>query len=113
MGVSSWICFLPITLSIRYFVEAGRTSPATRLIAISTKPKASSPRLGFISPQTSGRLFHAFLRFSLLTGVGDAIAVVAMIWMKRTLRVRCGSRLYHYIAKTPWKVGIVLALALS
>jgi len=63
IGVSSWICRLPMTLSTRYFVEAGSTNPDRRLMAISTKPSASNPRLGFISAQTSGRFFHAFLRF--------------------------------------------------
>ena len=69
-----------MTLSTRYFVEAGKTSPARRLMAISTKPSASSPRLGLISAQTSGRFFHAlFLRFSLLAAVGDAIAVAMIL----------------------------------
>src|SRR6266446_10944645 len=78
MGVSNWICFLPMTLSTRYFVEAGKTNPETRLMAISTKPSARSPRLGFINAQTSGRFFHAFLRFSLLAG-DLATVSVAMI----------------------------------
>src|SRR6266478_7793761 len=72
IGVSNWICLLLMTLSTKYFVEAGRTNPATRLIAISTKPSASSPRLGFINAHTSGRLFHA-LRFTLLAGDWDAV----------------------------------------
>src|SRR5882762_3423084 len=50
-----------------------------RLMAISTKPSASSPRLGFIKAQTSGRFFHAFLRFPLLAGDGDAIAVAMIL----------------------------------
>src|SRR5271157_4579533 len=45
-----------MTSSIRNFVEAGRTNPETRLITISTKPTASSPRRGCISAQTSGRM---------------------------------------------------------
>src|SRR5271157_6527462 len=44
-----------MTSSIRNFVEAGRTNPETRLITISTKPTASSPRRGCISAQTSGK----------------------------------------------------------
>ncbi len=35
-------------------MEAGRTSPATRLAAISRKARPSSPRRGFTSAQTSG-----------------------------------------------------------
>src|SRR5258707_4513945 len=65
-----------MTLSTRYFVEAGSTNPDSRLMAMSTKPSASSPRLGFISAQTSGRFFHAFLRFSLLAGDLEAVSVV-------------------------------------
>ena len=43
-----------MTSSIRYLVEAGRTSPATRLTAMSRKARASSPRRGFMRAQTSG-----------------------------------------------------------
>src|SRR5271169_1269319 len=41
-------------LSTRNFVEAGSTSPDTRLITISTKPIANNPRRGRISCQISG-----------------------------------------------------------
>src|SRR5262249_57477392 len=51
------------TLSTKYLVEAGSTRPETRLTAIKPKPRISRPRRGFISAQTSGRFFHAFLRF--------------------------------------------------
>ncbi len=37
---------LPMTLSTRNLVEAGSTRPETRLITISTNPRASSPRRG-------------------------------------------------------------------
>ena len=46
---------LPITSSIRNFVEAGRTSPDTRLIAMRTKPKARIPFRGATSALMSGR----------------------------------------------------------
>ena len=55
-----------MTLSTKYFVDAGSTRPQTRLMAISTKPSASKPRRGLISAQTSGSDFQAFLRFALL-----------------------------------------------
>src|SRR5437867_5394654 len=74
--------YLPVQDNVvhKIFMEAGKTNPETRLTAISTKPSASSPRLGLISAQTSGRFFHAlFLRFSLLAGVGDAIAVAMIL----------------------------------
>src|SRR5712692_3011247 len=99
MGVSNWICRLPRTLSTRYFVEAGKTNPERRLMAINTKPSASSPRLGLISAQTSGRFFHAFLRFSLLTGDCDAVSVAMICGTNNTPGVRCRWRLYDYIAK--------------
>src|SRR5579859_1561731 len=65
MGVNRLSCFLMTTLSRKYFVEAGRTRPERRLMAIKTKPSARSPRRGLISAQTSGKDFQAFLRFSL------------------------------------------------
>src|SRR5689334_13965433 len=64
IGVKRLSCFLMTTLSRKYFVEAGRTSPDRRLMAIKTKPSARSPRRGLISAQTSGKDFQAFFRFS-------------------------------------------------
>src|ERR1041385_2509600 len=89
IGVSRFICFLVMTLSTRYFVEAGSTRPETRLMAISPKPSASRPRRGFINAQTSGRLFHAFLRVLSLE-IGLSVVSVAMrrgevglpVWMQ-------------------------------
>src|ERR1700745_2890557 len=43
-----------MTLSIRYRVEYGNTSPETRLMAINKRPTASSPRRGRIRSQTIG-----------------------------------------------------------
>src|SRR5260370_30361248 len=103
IGVSSWICRLPLTLSTRYLVEAGSTNPDRRLIAISKKPSASSPRLGFISAQTSGRFFHAFLRFSLLAGDLDADSVAMIGETDYSPWLRCPRRPYNYIAKTDRK----------
>src|SRR5260370_956895 len=99
MGVSSWICLRLMTLSTRYFVEAGKTNPETRLMAINTKPSASSPRLGFINAQTSGRFFHAFLRFSLLAGDLGAVSLAMIGGKKYTSAIRCPGRPYVYIAK--------------
>src|SRR5579863_8131207 len=56
------------TLSTKYFVEAGRTRPQTRLMAIRPKPRMRRPRRGLISAQTSGSDFHAFF---FLTGFAD------------------------------------------
>ena len=61
---------------------------------------ASSPRLGFISTQTSGRFFHAFLRFSSLAGDLAAVSVLMIRGTNCTLGVRCWRRPYDYIAKT-------------
>src|ERR1700720_489931 len=77
MGVRSCTCRLRMTLSTKYLVEAGSTNPATRFTAISTKPTASSPRRGLISAQTSGRFFHAFLRFCFFSSFS------VLIWMRR------------------------------
>src|SRR5579863_10448295 len=52
-----------MTSSIRNLVEAGSTNPDRRLITISTKPSASSPRRGRISFQTSGHTAFSRWRF--------------------------------------------------
>ena len=54
-GSSSSTWRRPMTSSIRYLVEAGRTRPATRLTAMSTKATARRPRRGFMRAQTSGK----------------------------------------------------------
>src|SRR6185369_778554 len=59
MGVRSCIWRLLMTSSRKYLAEAGSTRPATRLMAISTNPRASKPRRGLIRPHTSGRDLHA------------------------------------------------------
>src|SRR5690348_146807 len=64
IGVNRFSCFLMTTMSRKYFVEAGRTRPDSRLIAIKTRPSARSPRRGLISAKTSGKDIKAFLRFS-------------------------------------------------
>src|SRR5713226_9642743 len=92
-----------MTLSTRYFVEAGKTNPDRRLMAISTKPSASSPRLGFISAQTSGRFFHAFLRFSLLTGELAAVSVAMICRTNYTPGIRCQHCRNNYMAKADRK----------
>src|SRR5882724_4654721 len=89
IGVSTPTCFLTTTISTKYFNEAGSTSPDKRLIAMSTKPSASNPRLGFINAQTSGRFFHAFLRFSVFGGDFASFSVAMICGMKGTLRLRC------------------------
>src|SRR5207253_1336569 len=96
-GVRRWICRRRMTLSTKYFVEAGSTSPETRLMAISTKPSARSPRRGFISAQTWGRSFHAFLRFlSLETAL--SLVSVAMRWgTNPALAVGCGAGDCNYM----------------
>src|SRR5262245_54611742 len=67
-GPSRSVRCLPITSSIRYFVDAGSTRPATRLTAISTRPSAiifrrgptSAFRSGYRSRRRSERDFFAF-----------------------------------------------------
>src|SRR3981189_3386859 len=100
IGVSNRICFWPITLSIRYFVDAGNTNPERRLIAMSTKPSANNPRRGFISAQTSGRLFHAFLRFSLLDGDLTVVSVAMIGGRKYTPAIRCRWWEEYYIGES-------------
>src|SRR5579864_2754999 len=91
MGVSSCVWRFPITLSMKYFVEAGSTSPQTRLTAISKKPSASRPRRGRISAQMSGRAFQTFLRFSFLLSAWESFSLAMgegsqSAWMRRVLR---------------------------
>src|SRR5271165_1679604 len=81
IGTSNLTCLFPITSSIRYLVDPGRISPATRLIAISTKPSSRIPLRGWISAQISGRelqsiFFFAF--FAASAAAGKAVAVLAM-----------------------------------
>src|SRR5271155_3099775 len=63
IGVRNCICFLMKTLSSRYFVEAGRTSPESRLMTIRPKPSARIPRRGRSSSQTSGNIFQETFAF--------------------------------------------------
>jgi len=80
---------LVLPASTKYFVEAGSTSPDNRLMAMSRKPSASNPRLGFINAQTSGRFFHVFLRFSVFDGDLGSFSAAMICGMKGTLRLRC------------------------
>src|SRR6266851_4948190 len=98
IGVSRFICRLPMTLSTKYFVDAGSTNPETRLMAMSTKPNASSPRLGLTKAQTSGRFFHAFLRFSLLEGELASFSVAMISEVDFALAVRCRQRSKNYMS---------------
>ena len=54
-GASSSTRRAPITSSMRNLVEPGRTSPATRFVAIRTKPGARRPPRGRTRAQMSGR----------------------------------------------------------
>src|SRR5690242_10107053 len=92
IGVNRFSCFLMTTLSRKYFVEAGRTSPDRRLMAIKTKPSARSPRRGLISAQTSGKHFQAFLRFSPFVFFEESSS--------RGMRVSDYLRLLHAAAET-------------
>src|SRR6266700_6117000 len=98
IGVSRFICRLPMTLSTKYFVDAGSTNPETRLMAMSTKPNASSPRLGLTKAQTSGRFFHAFVRFSLLEGDLASFSVAMISEVDFTLAVRCRQQSKNYMS---------------
>src|SRR6266436_3677386 len=82
IGVSTPTSFLTTTLSTKYFVEAGSTSPDKRLMAMSTKPIASNPRLVFINAQTSGRFFQVFLRFSVFDGDLGSFSAAMICGMK-------------------------------
>src|SRR5712692_8236166 len=99
IGVNSCICLCSTTLSTKYFIEAGKTNPERRLMAISAKPSARSPRLGLISAQTSGRFFHAFLRFSFFAADSGAFSVAMIGGTNDTPQFRCRQCPYDYIAK--------------
>src|SRR5205807_1318161 len=65
-----------MTSSTRYFVEAGRMRPATRLIAITANPTARRPRRGLMKTQTSGRSSRRRAGFSCLafdSGLGESL----------------------------------------
>src|SRR6267378_4096863 len=88
IGVRRPTSFLTTTLSTKYFVEAGSTSPDNRLMAMSRKPSASNPRLGFINAQTSGRFFQAFLRFAVFGDDLGSFSAAMICGMNDTLRHR-------------------------
>jgi hypothetical protein len=48
-------------------------------MAMSRKPSASNPRLGFINAQTSGRFFHVFLRFSVFAGDLESLSAAMIV----------------------------------
>src|SRR5271167_465516 len=83
MGTSNFTCFFPITSSIRYLVDPGRISPATRLIAISTKPSSRIPLRGWISAQISGKELQSIFFFALFAASAAAGRAVAVVAMKR------------------------------
>src|ERR1700685_1145565 len=58
IGASQLVCLLVMTSSMRYFVEAGRINPETRLTTMRLKPKAITPRRGLRSARTSGSNFQ-------------------------------------------------------
>src|ERR1700734_2930830 len=59
IGMSQLVCLLVIASSMRYFVEAGRINPETRLTTMRLKPKAITPRRGLRSARTSGSNFQS------------------------------------------------------
>src|SRR3984957_1553884 len=59
IGASQLVCLLVMTSSMRYFVEAGRINPETRLTTMRLKPKAITPRRGLRSARTSGSNFQS------------------------------------------------------
>src|ERR1700738_4284295 len=81
-------CF-PMTSSTRYFVEAGRIKPDTRLTAIKSSPRTKIPRRGLISAQTCGRFFHAFLVFLSLEVARASFSVAISEGRSEPLVVRC------------------------
>src|ERR1700742_2744688 len=80
IGVSKLICFFVTTLSRKYFVDAGRTNPETRLIVISSSPSARTPRRGWIIAQTSGSAFHTLVLAGLAPGSLESVAMLYRGW---------------------------------
>src|SRR5712671_5557194 len=94
IGVSNCVWRFPITLSMKYFVEAGNTKPQMRFTAISTKPTASKPRRGRISAQTSGKAFQVFLRFSFLL-TAESLSLAMSEWSQSLLDAPGGDKTIH------------------
>src|ERR1700676_4802988 len=78
-----------MTSSTRYFVEAGRIKPDTRLTAIKSSPSTKIPRRGLMSAHTCGRFFHAFLVFLSLEVARASFSVVISEGRSEPLVVRC------------------------
>src|ERR1039458_9254861 len=66
--------------STRYLVEAGSTSPETRLTTINPSPSASRARRGRISCQTSGSTLKISVFFA---GIADVECMKCMIGVNR------------------------------
>src|ERR1700744_3034757 len=80
IGVSNPISFFVTTLSRKYFVEAGRTNPETRLIVINSIPSARTPRRGWIIAQTSGSAFHTLVFGGLAPASLESVAMLYRGW---------------------------------
>src|SRR5271169_193837 len=89
-----------ITSSRKYFVEAGRTRPETRLITISPKPTARIPRRGLISARTSGSSFQSNLA---LAGLPSPLFFFSWrsirLPMRSTPGLACLPSIPHYTSK--------------
>ena len=103
IGVSKLICFLVTTLSRKYFVEAGRTNPETRLIVIKKSPSARTPLRGWIIAQTSGSAFHTFVFGGLAPGSLESVAMLYRGWS--ALIVGCPWSIRNY--KVLWYENLV------
>src|SRR5271154_1871657 len=89
-----------ITSSRKYFVEAGRTRPETRLITISPKPIARTPRRGLISASTSGSSFPSTFA---LAGLPSPLFFFSWRSMRLPMRstpgLACLPSIAHYTLK--------------
>src|SRR5260370_1358179 len=101
-----------MTSSKKYFGENGSARPATRLMAISAKPRSSSPLRGFSRARISGSAFQVSAAdfFGLPDGVvapapaerGDALSEwpmrVVLPGSFGTMFFRCSELSYDYIS---------------
>ena len=88
-GLSRSARCLPMTPSMRNLVDAGSTSPHTRLTTISTKPSASRPRRGRIRSFSSGR---TLFRWSEVLPFGFEES----LWLPRVRSPRAGNGVTMY-----------------
>src|SRR5271157_1397448 len=85
-----------MTSSTKYLVEAGRTSPETRLITIKPSPRRSRRRRGRSSCQISGSAWKILVFFAGFGGLGVNVEAKCFGFPSRWIGFRGSRRAVHH-----------------